>query len=37
MAERKAKVDRETAETTVRVELNIDGSGEFPMPEKKVP
>ncbi len=29
MAERKAKVDRETAETTVRVELNIDGSGEF--------
>jgi imidazoleglycerol-phosphate dehydratase len=29
MAERIAKVDRETAETTVRVELNIDGSGEF--------
>jgi imidazoleglycerol-phosphate dehydratase len=29
MAERKAKVDRETAETTVRVELNVDGSGEF--------
>ena len=29
MAERKAKVDRETAETTIRVELNIDGSGEF--------
>jgi imidazoleglycerol-phosphate dehydratase len=28
MAERKAKVVRETAETTVRVELNIDGSGE---------
>jgi len=29
MAERKAKVDRETAETTIRVELNIDGSGEL--------
>jgi imidazoleglycerol-phosphate dehydratase len=29
MAERKAKVVRETAETTVRVELNVDGSGEF--------
>ena len=29
MAERKAKVVRETAETTVKVELNIDGSGEF--------
>jgi imidazoleglycerol-phosphate dehydratase len=29
MADRKAKVDRETAETTVRVELNVDGSGEF--------
>jgi imidazoleglycerol-phosphate dehydratase len=29
MAERKAKVDRETAETNVKVELNIDGSGEF--------
>lgn len=29
MAERKAKVDRETAETTITVELNIDGSGEF--------
>jgi imidazoleglycerol-phosphate dehydratase len=29
MAERKAKVDRETAETTIRVELNIDGSGQF--------
>jgi len=29
MAERKAKVDRETAETTVRVELDIDGSGQF--------
>jgi len=29
MAARKAKVDRETAETTIRVELNIDGSGEF--------
>ena len=29
MAERKAKVIRETAETTIRVELNIDGSGQF--------
>jgi imidazoleglycerol-phosphate dehydratase len=29
MTERKAKVTRETAETNVRVELNIDGSGEF--------
>jgi imidazoleglycerol-phosphate dehydratase len=29
MAERKAKVVRDTAETTVRVELNIDGSGQF--------
>jgi imidazoleglycerol-phosphate dehydratase len=29
MIERKAKVIRETAETTVRVELNIDGSGQF--------
>jgi len=29
MAERKAKVTRETAETNVRVELNIDGVGEF--------
>jgi imidazoleglycerol-phosphate dehydratase len=29
MDERKAKVVRETAETTVRVELNIDGSGQF--------
>ena len=29
MAERKAKVIRETAETNVRVELNIDGRGEF--------
>jgi imidazoleglycerol-phosphate dehydratase len=29
MAERKAKVVRETAETTVRVELNIDGSGQL--------
>jgi len=29
MAERKAKVTRETAETSVRVELNIDGIGEF--------
>ena len=31
MAERRAKVTRETAETTVRVELNIDGSGQFQM------
>jgi len=29
MTERKAKVIRETAETNVRVELNIDGSGQF--------
>jgi imidazoleglycerol-phosphate dehydratase len=29
MAERKATVTRETAETNVRVELNIDGSGQF--------
>ena len=29
MAERKARVTRETAETNVRVELNIDGIGEF--------
>jgi imidazoleglycerol-phosphate dehydratase len=29
MAERKAKVVRETAETTIRLELNIDGSGQF--------
>jgi len=29
MTERTAKVVRETAETTVRVELNIDGSGQF--------
>jgi imidazoleglycerol-phosphate dehydratase len=29
MAERKAKVVRETAETSVRVELDIDGSGQF--------
>jgi len=29
MAERKATITRETAETTVRVELNIDGSGQF--------
>ncbi|MCK5589928.1 MAG: imidazoleglycerol-phosphate dehydratase HisB [Dehalococcoidales bacterium] len=29
MAERKAKVTRETAETSIRVELNIDGIGEF--------
>jgi len=29
MGERKAKVDRETAETTVRVELNVDGRGQF--------
>jgi len=29
MTERKAKVTRETAETNVRVELNIDGSGQF--------
>jgi imidazoleglycerol-phosphate dehydratase len=29
MTERKTKVTRETAETNVKVELNIDGSGEF--------
>lgn len=29
MTERKAKVIRETAETNVKVELNIDGSGQF--------
>jgi len=29
MAERKVKVIRETAETNVKVELNIDGSGQF--------
>ena len=29
MSERKAKVIRETTETTIRVELNIDGSGQF--------
>ena len=29
MAERKATVTRETAETNVKVELNIDGSGQF--------
>ena len=29
MVERKAKVIRETAETNVKVELNIDGSGQF--------
>jgi imidazoleglycerol-phosphate dehydratase len=29
MAERKAKVVRETAETTIKVELTIDGSGQF--------
>jgi len=29
MAERKAKVSRETAETSIIVELNIDGSGKF--------
>jgi imidazoleglycerol-phosphate dehydratase len=29
MTERKAIVARETAETNVRVELNIDGSGQF--------
>jgi imidazoleglycerol-phosphate dehydratase len=29
VAERKAKVVRETAETTVRVELNVDGGGQF--------
>jgi len=31
MTERKAKVVRETAETNVKVELNIDGSGQFQM------
>jgi len=31
MAERKAKVTRGTAETNVKVELNIDGSGQFQM------
>jgi len=29
MTERKATVNRETAETNVKVELNIDGSGQF--------
>ncbi|GAH64488.1 unnamed protein product [marine sediment metagenome] len=29
MPERKATVTRETAETNVRVELNVDGSGQF--------
>ncbi|MFW6118090.1 MAG: imidazoleglycerol-phosphate dehydratase HisB [Chloroflexota bacterium] len=29
MTERKATVARETAETNIRVELNIDGSGQF--------
>ena len=29
MTERKVKVVRETAETNVKVELNIDGSGQF--------
>jgi len=29
MAERKARVTRETAETNVTVDLNIDGNGEF--------
>ena len=29
MAERKAKVTRETKETSVKVELNIDGKGQF--------
>jgi imidazoleglycerol-phosphate dehydratase len=29
MTERKAKVVRETAETNVKVEFNIDGSGQF--------
>ncbi|GAI01249.1 unnamed protein product, partial [marine sediment metagenome] len=29
MAERKAKVSRETAETNIMVELNIDGRGQF--------
>jgi imidazoleglycerol-phosphate dehydratase len=31
MTERKAKVVRETAETNIRVELNIDGNGQFEM------
>ena len=29
MTERKAKVIRETAETNIKVELNIDGNGQF--------
>lgn len=29
MAERKAIVSRETKETTIKVELNLDGSGQF--------
>jgi imidazoleglycerol-phosphate dehydratase len=29
MSERKAKVVRETAETNIRVELNVDGNGQF--------
>ncbi|MCD6567734.1 MAG: imidazoleglycerol-phosphate dehydratase HisB [Dehalococcoidia bacterium] len=29
MAERKAKVIRDTAETTIKVELGIDGTGQF--------
>ena len=29
MAERKATITRETAETTIRVDINIDGSGQF--------
>lgn len=29
MSERKSKLSRETAETSIRVELNIDGSGQF--------
>jgi imidazoleglycerol-phosphate dehydratase len=29
MAERQARVTRETAETNVKVELNVDGSGQF--------
>ena len=29
MVERRAKVTRETAETNVKVELNMDGSGQF--------
>jgi len=31
MTERKATVARETAETNIRLELNIDGSGQFEM------